>query len=376
MKSFRNGLFRSSFPRLVILFFLLVTIPAFLLSSSDKRDHELLYPGPAANSFRFLVIGDTQNPVRDPKNQKARKAIFREFKNFLESDEGFILHVGDFVDKGHDPWQWGVYFDDIFWNLLGNGERQRFFPTLGNHEYKTHLLDWGGGDLAPYYERFPHLEKSRYYFFRFGESVFVMMNSGQNGIRQLFGERWENDLEEQIAWLNQTVFPYLTTLSDSVRNVFVGFHKPAYPNPVLLRNSNSEEVLSAFGRFNQSIDNRFRITCFAGHIHTFSHIQHKAPADSGRVLDRFTIGTGGGKQRGRKYFKNIQSIDDLDLYRKARYEKEKNGSGSDKAAFDDVRLDNKIFGYLEVSVRDSLTFTFLRYDETSDSFAVEYTFSK
>ena len=273
--------------------------------------------------------------------------------------------------------EWRTYFDELFWQHHGDSEKQRFFPALGNHEYKPHFLGFlgsGKGNLKSYFARFSHLDGKRYYFFTFGNSCFVVMDSGNNGIGKLFGgEKWEQNFKGQKRWLHEEVFPYLAG-NDAIRNVFVMYHKCAYPTPVFRRNKNSAEILALFENFNSRSDERFRVVALVGHIHTFSHMIRAFDGDGEAGVHQFCCGCGGGTQRGKKYYVKVDKVSDLDLYRQEKYHQIASDGTMDQAAFDDVRFDNDIFGYLEVLVSDDLIFRFHRYQSDSQTFEVDYNY--
>ncbi|KAA3598105.1 MAG: hypothetical protein DWQ06_13490 [Calditrichaeota bacterium] len=332
-------------------------------------------------SFSFLVLGDSQNPVsKNPEvtNQPERVAIFNKIYEELNSRNppDFVVHVGDFTETGSSSKEWKKYFDEIFWDKLSEEQKNKFFPVVGNHEYKDHFFNYGGYDLKKYYQHFPHIQKNRYYFFRYGNSIFIILDSGRNGIMKVIGgERWQNGIEEQIDWLKKEFFPHLSKQNE-VENIFLIFHKPAYATPEYLRNKQSAKVIGMFEDYNSTQNDKFKLTVFNGHIHTFSHIVKDFNNDGKKPTDQFTIGTAGGKQRGKKYFKKIKTVEGLDLYRKSKYYQGIEEDGIDKEIFDKVRFDSEIFGYLEVKVGEEIEFIFHRLFTERDGFIRNYEFRK
>lgn len=329
--------------------------------------------------FRFLVLGDTQNPKPGRmQNDTERRAIYGRLAEAL-ADSVPVVHVGDIVENGSKLWQWQKFFDSIFWERLSADQKQRFFPLLGNHEYKTHFFDYGGGDLGLYYQRFPHIETRRYYFFEYGDACFISMDSGRNGImKHLGGERWQNGVEEQLAWLEEEVFPFIRrrSVESGLKRIFFFYHKPGYVTPVDVKNEQSVEMLKRFDDFNRENDYRFEIVAFSGHIHTFSHIVKDYNEDGRGEIDHFTLGIGGGPQRGGKYYKKVKRVEDLDSYRRMKY-RERNGEGEfDQKLFDELRFDSTHFGYLEVIIDDEVRVLYHRFDPDSEGFYVDYEFAR
>ena len=329
--------------------------------------------------LRFLVMGDTQNPEPGkPQNDTERRAIYARFTEALD-DSVMVVHLGDLVKTGAALWEWQQFFDSIFWDRLADRQRRRFFPIPGNHEYKTHFFDYGGGDLSLYFERFPHLRNQRYYFFTHGNACFVFMDAGRNGIAKLLGgERWQNGVGEQIEWLQDVVFPHIRKKAGETRleRIFLFYHKPGYATPVYVKNAESVRMLERFERFNRESGSPFEIFAFAGHVHTFAHIARNYGGDGGGEIDQFTVGTGGGTQRGGKYFGKVEQVEDLDRYRLAKYREEVGDREFDPEVFDRLRFDDTHFGYLEVIAGEKVEFLYHRYDEATGGFFVDYEFAR
>ena len=353
-----------------------------LLRARPSR-HQLTYPEQwsQSTSFRFLVLGDTQNPKPGhPLNQVERRAIYDRLAAALADSVdpvAFVFHVGDIVENGANAGQWERYFDTLFWDRLTADQKTRFFPLPGNHEYKSHLLDYGGDDLARYYERFPHIQGQRYYFFTYGDAAFITMDAGRNGIAKVLGgERWQNGVEEQRAWLREVVFPHLRQqgAAGELKRVFVFFHKPGYVTPIKLRNRQSVEMLELFDEFNRASAHQFEIFAFSGHIHTFAHIVKAYNQDGSGAIDQFITGGGGGTQRGRKYYRKVSRVQDLDSFRLEKYRARVPEGEFDQALFDQLRLDNTLFGYLEVVVEDDgrVRVIYHRVDRNSGDFVRDY----
>jgi len=335
----------------------------------------------AERPYRFLVLGDTQRPLHGRlPNDAERVAIYDRLLSALtDSSAAFIFHVGDIVTTGSKKQQWREYFDAPFWDRLADPLKKRFFPIPGNHEYKSHLLDYGGDDLSQYFARFPHLDHRRYYYFFHGRTCFVAMDSGRNGnAKVLFGERWQNGFEEQVDWLTNQVFPGIAKRLAEGRldRVFVFFHKPAYSTPVTLRNRQSAQVLTLFSEMNRDRGNRLRIMTFSGHIHTFAHIRWGSDGDGGGPIDQFTTGGGGGTQRGWKYYRQVTRVEDLDEYRREKYWARAETASVDTARFTELRRDSTHFGYLEVVVDDSVQVIYHRFDPDTGGLYKDYDFSR
>ena len=339
-------------------------------------------PWSSEGPVRFLVLGDTQRPgAGDAANDRQRQAIYdRVAAALADSAADLVFHVGDLVDHASKASNWRDQFDALFWDHLSSPLRQRFFAVPGNHEYKGHMLQYGGGGLRLYFERFRHLEGRRYYHFFQGRACFVAMDSGRNGIAKLlFGERWQNGIEEQIAWLHETVFPSLRRMAGGgeLDVVFLLFHKAAFTTHIHQRNRQSSEVLALFDGLNRELGRPFRLVSFSGHIHTFSHLALDLDGDGTAPIHQFTTGGGGATQRAAKYFGQAKHVADLDLYRQHKYAElaADAETGIDQPLFDRLRLDNTHFGYLEVVVDDPLRVIYQRFDQDTGSFNADYVYA-
>ncbi|MEW6755081.1 MAG: metallophosphoesterase [Candidatus Latescibacterota bacterium] len=327
---------------------------------------------PAAGPVRFLVVGDTQVPRSGQERAaRLRRALYDSLAAAL-ADSALVVHLGDVVDNGSRAEQWARFDAEIGWERLTQEQRRRFVPIPGNHDYKTHWWDWGGGDLSLYFRRFAHLQHRRYYFFTRGASAFVCMDAGRNGIRKVFGEGWENGREEQEEWLQRAVLPYLEGRSHSLRRIFLFVHKPGWVTPVERRNDDTVRMLRRFDDFNRDHGYPFEIYSFSGHIHTFSHIRRDHNGDGQGEVEQFTSGGGGGEQVGREYFGRVGRPADLDAYRLGQYRQQARGEGLDGQVFDAVRRDNTHFGYLEVEAAERVRVRYHRFQPQDGGFRVDY----
>ena len=106
-------------------------------------------PWSSEGPVRFLVLGDTQRPgAGDAANDRQRQAIYdRVAAALADSAADLVFHVGDLVDHASKASNWRDQFDALFWDHLSSPLRQRFFAVPDNHEYKGHMLQYGGGEL-------------------------------------------------------------------------------------------------------------------------------------------------------------------------------------------------------------------------------------
>ena len=69
-------------------------------------------------------------------------------------------------------------------------------------------------------------------------------------------------------------------------------------------------------------------------------------------------------------------MEDLDRYRLGKYREGVDGEGLDRELFDRLRLDNRLFGYMEVVMGDRVEFLFHRFDRKAGEFYIDYEFSR
>ncbi len=150
----------------------------------------------------FALVGDTQNGggLGDPNwaFPKLVDAIQREPKLDL------LLHVGDLTDQGNDLRSWHAYFDAAK-NLLS---RVPMHVAVGNHDTGTNYMhdkamkkypDEGANFdyLLGYKYAVPAAEdqttsfKGRYYSFKYGHCLFLMLDTQNSKLANPDNPQWE-----------------------------------------------------------------------------------------------------------------------------------------------------------------------------------------
>jgi predicted MPP superfamily phosphohydrolase len=140
--------------------------------------------------FTFVAYGDIRFTQPDtPRKQAASDPARRKLliEKIAEEKPAFVTISGDLVLNGEDKSDWQV------WDRESKPLRDAnigIFPVIGNHELR-------GGDaaLANYFERFPALQRRRWYSVRAQNCLFFMLDSNLNeeGSEQT---RW---LDDQLA---------------------------------------------------------------------------------------------------------------------------------------------------------------------------------
>lgn len=155
------------------------------------------------DSFQFIFLGDAQNDLVPLWSRVVAKAFETAPK------AKFALHVGDLINHSQNDYEWAEWFH------AASPYIQRI-PQLivpGNHEYIKDENEKKIG-ITPYWDahfKFPANGpinlKNRSYFYDYGNSRFIMLDSNEK-------------LEEQADWLENIL------ASNTQKWVIVMFHHP------------------------------------------------------------------------------------------------------------------------------------------------------
>jgi len=219
---------------------------------------------PAKN--RFILVGDTQGTSHwefwRERNDRERKRIVDEI---TRREPAFVIHLGDLTSRGGSEKHWQE-FDDRHKEL--RKKKIPYFPILGNHEFY-------GNDrkaLRNYFERFPHLDKRRWYSFTWKNTGFVLVDSN-------FSSLTKEQVEEQSRW-------YLSELErldkdESVDSIIVFCHEPPFTNSRVIRPN--KPVMADFA--DPFLRPQKTQLFFSGHSHSYERFQ---------IKNKFFIVSGGG----------------------------------------------------------------------------------
>lgn len=214
----------------------------------------------------FILVGDTQSTSHwefwRERNDKERKLIVDEI---TRGEPAFVIHLGDLTTRGSSEKHWQK-FDDI--HKAFREKKIPYFPMLGNHEFY-------GNDtkaLKNYFERFPHLEKKRWYSFTWKKIGFIMVDSN-------FSSLTREQIEMQAKW-------YLGELErfdkdDRIDYIIVCCHEPPFTNSKVVKPNKNSKIYFA-DPFVQSKKATF---FFSGHAHTYERFENDG---------KFFVVSGGG----------------------------------------------------------------------------------
>jgi predicted phosphodiesterase len=214
----------------------------------------------------FVIIGDTQSTSHwefwRERNDRERKLIIDEI---TKREPAFVIHLGDLTTRGGSEKHWQE-FDDMHKEF--RRKKIPYFPILGNHEFY-------GNDkkaLHNYFERFPYLDKRRWYSFTWKNVGLILVDSN-------FSALTKEQIEEQSQW-------YLNELEKFEKNTEIDFmivccHEPPFTNSRVVGPNEKVKVYFAdpFLRFQKA-----RLF-FSGHSHSYERFQ---------TGGKFFIVSGGG----------------------------------------------------------------------------------
>ena len=212
---------------------------------------------PKSYPFGFVAYGDTR--FMDPADHEhsapeRRRAIVSQ----IAADKpDFIVINGDIVYDGGNSNDWKVFDQESApWREAG----VRVFPALGNHDVRG-----GAPALASYFGRFPELKEQRWYSLRYGNCLFLILDSDvEHGPGSPQGD-----------WLKSE----LDGVSKDVDFVFLAMHHPPYTKSTehLMGGGHTarpqEQDLARMLEARQQTL-RAKIIAIAGHVHNYERYEH------------------------------------------------------------------------------------------------------
>ena len=207
--------------------------------------------------FHFVAYGDTR--FHDPTDTRAANPEVRAalVQAVADANPSFICFTGDIVYNGYDENDWKVFDKET---KVWRDKQIPVFPALGNHEFHGDVKI----DLANYFQRFPDLNRSRYYSVRAANTLFLVLDSSQDEVSGPQGQ-----------WL----VSMLDSIPSDVDFLFVMLHHPPYTSSSmnLLGEGHSarprEQALAKLLEERQP-NTRARFVVFTGHVHNYERHQH------------------------------------------------------------------------------------------------------
>ncbi len=239
-------------------FFVALTAGAIFVSCAHTQSQPVVLDQKVSVPFHFVAFGDTRfhDPTdTKPANPEIRHALVAAI---AAENPAFISIGGDIVLDGDNAKDWQVWDSET---ALWRERKIPIYPAIGNHDLHGNL----DNALANYFQRFPDIQKSRFYSARFANSLMLVLDSN---IDELTGP--------QGAWLTAQ----LDHLPPDVDFVFFVFHHPPYT-------SSSDEKIYGGGHSERPAEQalakmfeerqqhtRARFIVFSGHVHNYERHEH------------------------------------------------------------------------------------------------------
>jgi acid phosphatase type 7 len=250
----RTGLFIS-------LLLLGILLPFVALACSKKSTDD---PSPISlkadvkTPFRFVAYGDTRfhNPNdTEPANPQVRVALVNAIADL---NPAFVCFTGDIVYNGFDINDWKVWDQET---SIWREKKIPVYPALGNHDLHAPLRT----ALDNYFQRFPDLQKNRYYSVRAANTLILVLDSSLEEVSGPQGQ-WLSDEMDHVPADVEFVFlmlhhPPYTSSSDA--KAFGGGHSARSPEQALAKMLEQRQAQA-----------RFRIVVFSGHVHNYERHEH------------------------------------------------------------------------------------------------------
>ncbi len=225
-----------------------VLLTMFFIFFNDNQIHSLK----TDNSFRFIVMGDSQGPdVFNQVNEKRLRQLLEKVKE-LSIQPSFIMFSGDMVYGEYDVEdalnQWKDIVDDYY-------SLNKVYTALGNHENDERAFSRAFTNLPN--NQLPNYLRTVYYF-DYRNARFIVLNSNRKDRKHAYVIN-----DEQLAWLKKTL------RSSDKDHHFVMLHVPAYPVGRRYHESldANPEQRNAFWDI---IDNYNVTAVFVGHEHNYN----------------------------------------------------------------------------------------------------------
>ncbi|MGD9092276.1 MAG: metallophosphoesterase [Anaerolineales bacterium] len=235
----------------ILLIIALVGIVAVLLRKARHNTYQVDQPITAAPSdcrsdLRFAVIGDFGDAGQPEADVAALIHGWEVDLIVTTGDNNYTYGKARTIDRNI-----GQYFADYIYPYKGDygpgGTENRFFPVLGNH-------DWREESLQPHYDYFTLPGNERYYDFDWGPVHFFMLDSDPH---EPDGRTKDS---VQAAWFEKQIG------SASAPWKLVFLHHPPYSSDS--HHGSDLEMQWPFAEL--GVD-----AVFAGHAHLYERVDHE-----------------------------------------------------------------------------------------------------
>jgi hypothetical protein len=246
---------------------IVIALLLILLPSTSSRN--IAIPVDSGDNFTFAVIGDTQRFHAGKKNGGLQRAV----EGIGKKKTVFAVAMGDLTSscyggsKCEKKWK--------KWKKIVLADIPRVYPVMGNHDQTKREADRVWRRVFNLPVNGPEGYKEITYSFDYGNSHFVVLNSGtSHAVNQ-----------EQRDWLEQDLG------SNQKENIFVFFHEPAWPTSDKI----GESLDVHTGERNalwKILDGHGVTAVFSGHEHLYSRRKINAAQYAGASSEiyQFIVG--------------------------------------------------------------------------------------
>jgi 3',5'-cyclic AMP phosphodiesterase CpdA len=205
-----------------------------------------------------VAFGDTR--FTDPGNTEAANAAVRQalVSAIAETRPAFVSIGGDIVYNGSQAGDWQVWDSETkHWR----DQKIAVYPAIGNHDLKGNEKT----ALTNYFQRFPELQRNRYYSVRLANCLMLVLDSA---LDELSGPQGD--------WVKQK----LDSIPADVSFVIIVMHHPPYTSSSDDKRygggHSARETERAFGKMLEARQpqTRARFVVFAGHVHNYERHEH------------------------------------------------------------------------------------------------------
>lgn len=237
---------------------------------------------PAPYPFKFVAYGDMRfaehaSYLVPIANEEARQQVIDQIG---KEAPPFVVVTGDFVFRGFHNEDW-TYFDRAIKPLRDRGTL--IFPAIGNHEAGPFLTEkWGGNffqeianvekkeiaskGLRNYYNQFPGISGKRWYWVRYANCYFLMLDSEIEDMPTIVA---------QEQWINAQ----LDAMASDIDYIFVAMHRAPYtaltgPKDIVHTPQPMQTRLRALLERRQKTT-RARFIVISGHVHNYERFLHQ-----------------------------------------------------------------------------------------------------
>jgi 3',5'-cyclic-AMP phosphodiesterase len=228
-----------------------------------------------AESFRFVVMGDSRGDWLDAINEGTLRKLLSQIKT-VQPQPSFVLFTGDQVKGSNvdkELAEWKSIVDDYY-------PMHMYYPSLGNHEDDEKLFSKHFSHLPD--EQLPGYRRS-VYSFDYQDARFIILNS--------------NRMDEKKRYIideKQREFTKQRLESSSKAYDFVMFHVPAYPASAHYGDSLDENAAERDAFW--SVLDRYKVTAaFVGHEHNYNRrlVDRTFHHTFGQGIYQLTVGGAG-----------------------------------------------------------------------------------